>query len=117
MKKVTFQVASETAVATEKACQSELAFRDPPTTATPITGDSVHSHRVTSASKHGGRKIFSKMEKRESSKKGECYRCGNDHETPSCPYRKSVCHKCNKVGHLARKYHSGQKNHISENNL
>ena len=92
----------------EIACQSELAFSAPPTTATPITGDSVH--RVTSASKHGGRKRFSKMEKRESFKKGECYRCGNDHEAQSFPYKNSVCHKCNKMGHLARQGHSGQKN-------
>ena len=54
VKKLTFQVASETPVAMELAYQSELAFRTPPTTATSITIDTVHT--VNSASKHGGRK-------------------------------------------------------------
>ena len=106
-KKLTFQVANETAVAMEMAYQSESAFRALLTATTPITVDSVHM--ITSASKQGERKTFRKMERIESFKKGECYRCGNDHEAQSCPYRKSVCHKCNKVGHLARKCHSGQK--------
>ena len=35
MKKLTFQVASETAIAMEMACQSKLAFRAPPTA--PVT--------------------------------------------------------------------------------
>ena len=78
------------------ACHSELAFRAPPITATVITGDSVHI--VTSSSKHGGRKRFHKTERRESSKKGECYRCGKDHEAQSCPDKKSVCQKCIKGG-------------------
>ena len=50
------------------------------------------------------------MEKREIFKEDVCYCCANDHQVQSCPYKKSVCHKCNKVGHLARKCHSRQKN-------
>ena len=51
-------------------------------------------HRITSASKHGGRETLNKMERRESFKKVECYRCGKDHEAESCPYKKNVCHMC-----------------------
>ena len=108
MKKLTFQVASETAVAMEMTYQNELAFRPslpPQPRPSPVT-----QCTVTSASKHGGRKRFNKTERRESFKNGECYRCGNDHEAQSCPFKKSVCQKCTEMGHSARKYHSGQKN-------
>ena len=58
MKKLKFQVVSDSvAMPMKMDCQSELVFRAPPTTATPITCDSVH--RVT-ASKQGGRKRFTR---------------------------------------------------------
>ena len=42
------------------------------------------------------------MQKIFSAKKPTCYRCGGNHLAPSCRFKDSVCHGCNKKGHLIR---------------
>ncbi|XP_018406088.1 PREDICTED: uncharacterized protein K02A2.6-like, partial [Cyphomyrmex costatus] len=37
-----------------------------------------------------------------------CQGCGERHRRVSCPFRKSVCHKCSKVGHIAKVCRSGK---------
>ena len=31
-----------------------------------------------------------------------CHRCGGPHKAPDCSFQKSKCHKCGKVGHIAK---------------
>ena len=31
-----------------------------------------------------------------------CHRCGGPHKAPDCTFKKSKCHKCGKVGHIAK---------------
>ena len=41
--------------------------------------------------------------------KAECYRCGGQHKPHMCKYKESLCHNCNKKGHLAKKCHQRDK--------
>ena len=38
----------------------------------------------------------------KSSKPVVCHRCGGPHKAPECTFQKSKCHKCGKVGHIAK---------------
>ena len=40
--------------------------------------------------------------KDRSSKPVVCHRCGGPHKAPACTFQKSQCHKCGKVGHIAK---------------
>ena len=40
--------------------------------------------------------------KDRSSKPVVCHRCGGPHKAPACTFQKSKCHKCGKVGHIAK---------------
>lgn len=47
-------------------------------------------------------------------KKVECYRCGEAHYASTCKYKKTVCGKCGKLGHLQRACRSNfKKNQVS----
>jgi len=37
-----------------------------------------------------------------SSKLVVCHRCGGPHKVPECIFQKVKCHKCGKVGHIAK---------------
>ena len=41
--------------------------------------------------------------------KAECYRCGGQHKPHMCKHKESLCHNCNKKGHLAKKCHQRDK--------
>ena len=44
-----------------------------------------------------------------------CYRCGNKHSSADdCRHRKTVCHQCGKVGHLARVCRTATKGQLSK---
>ena len=47
-------------------------------------------------------KVDKKTQKFSSAKKITCYCCGGNHLAPSCRFKDSVCHGCNKKGHLVR---------------
>ena len=45
---------------------------------------------------------FVKPNKDRSSKPIVCHRCGGPHKAPECTFQKAKCHKCGKVGHIAK---------------
>ena len=45
---------------------------------------------------------FVKPNKDRSSKPIACHRCGGPHKAPECTFQKAKCHKCGKVGHIAK---------------
>ena len=50
-----------------------------------------------------------KTQKFSSAKKLTSYRCGGNHLAPSCRFKDSVCHGCNKKGHLVRCCRNAQR--------
>jgi len=38
-----------------------------------------------------------------------CYHCGGPHPPAECQFKESVCHSCNKKGHIAKVCHSAQQ--------
>ncbi|XP_040070861.1 uncharacterized protein LOC115320361 [Ixodes scapularis] len=84
--KLTFQKAVERAQAMEAAKQSAAEAR-------------VGNSSVTDV-----HKVQAGNEKQRDS----CYRCGSSrHRSQECPHRQSVCHKCDKKGHIQRVCRSG----------
>ena len=45
--------------------------------------------------------------------KKKCYGCGQLHWKKDCPFKESVCHACNKKGHIQKVCHSKNKNSSS----
>ena len=43
-----------------------------------------------------------------------CYRCGGHHRAEACRFRTAKCHKCGKIGHLAKKCRSREGMHQIE---
>ena len=54
-------------------------------------------------------KVDKKTQKFSSAKKLTCYRCGGNHLAPSCRFKDSVCHGCNKKEHLVRCCRNAQR--------
>ena len=48
-------------------------------------------------------RVAPQQSKKKAEKKGACSQCGNKGDQPwECRYKDSKCHKCHKVGHLAK---------------
>ena len=81
----------------ELALTMEAAERD--------TKDLKHDSGRTEVHKGEVHSIQSRRGRKDSSRKRgkpTCYRCGGEHLAPSCRFKETECHRCKKVGHIAK---------------
>ncbi len=104
--KLTFKKASEIAQAMELAERNTIELKAAEETEVQAVSDNpkVHTKQKQGAS---NRPLVGETNK-------SCYRCGGHHRAEACRFRTAKCHKCGKIGHLAKKCRSREGMHQIE---
>ena len=79
----------------KKAYELALALEAAEKSAQDLQANPSHIHLTQAEGRKTSRKV-------RSTKPVVCHRCGGPHKAPDCSFQKAKCHKCGKIGHIAK---------------